>query len=129
MDVFSAFSNAIVYGVWQLGTLDQDTEVGMSFNKLTDLDVIVDEIAIAERGMNPNPDELVSDTLLYVRPEQLPTLNASALVAGIMLYNSEQDLYYTIENAGIGKNQETGEIEHIELLIRPTETSADVVGS
>lgn len=127
MDVFSAFPNAIVSGVWQLGTIGQDTEVGIGFNKLADLDVIVDEIAIAELGMNPSPDELVSDTLLYVRPEQLPTLNASALVAGIMLYNSEQDLYYTIENAGVGKNQETGEIEHVELLIKPTETSANVI--
>lgn len=123
MDVFNAFPNAIVSGVWQIGTLEHDTDVGTNFAKLNDLDVIVDEIAIAEREMSPNPDELVSDTLLYAQPSQLPTLNASALVAGVMLYNSEQDLYYTIENVGIGKNQETREIEHVELLIKPTEVA------
>lgn len=121
VDVFSAFPNAIVSGVWQLGQLVHDTDTGTNFTALGALDVIVDEADVAERGMNPNPDELVSDTLIYVKPDQLPTLNAEALVAGYLLKNGSEETYYAIKTAGIGKNQETGEIEHVELLIEPLE--------
>lgn len=125
MDVFNAFPNAIVSDVWQLGTLTHDTDTGNNFALVSALDVIVDEISIAEREMNPNPDELNSSTLLYVKPSQLPTLNPNALVTDYLIYNSEDDLYFTIENAGIGKNQETGEVEHVEFLIKQTETAND----
>ena len=47
------------------------------------------------------------------------------LVANYMLYNSATDTYFMIIDAGVGKNQHTGNIEHLELKVRPTEI-ADV---
>lgn len=125
MDVFDALPNAIISGVWFLGVLEHDTEVGTKFTVAKALDVIVDEISIAEREMNPNPDELNSSTLVYVKPSQLPTLNTNALVAGYLLFNSEDGIYYTIENAALGKNQETGTVEHVEFLIKQQEIAND----
>ena len=70
--------------------------------------------------------------LVYVKPCQMPKeVNhlmltgqiVQGLVANYMLYNSATDSYYMIVDAGIGKNQHTGNIEHIELKLLPTEVT------
>lgn len=121
LSIFDAFANAIIYGVWQIGTSKRGTVVGSQFTKLADLDVVLDEGASAE--LTTNPEELTSDLLVYVKPEQMPTIRANQLVAGYMLYDSENDDYYEIINVGIGKNQHTGVIEHLELRVVQSEVT------
>lgn len=121
--IFDAFPNAIISGVWQIGTCQHGTIVGNQFTKVGDLDVIIDEGS--NSNINATVETLNSDTLIYVWPQQLPTLNTNTLVADYMVYDSENDHYYMITDAGIGKNQHTGNIEHVELKLTQTEV-ADV---
>lgn len=121
LSIFDAFANAIIYGVWQIGTSKRGTVVGSQFTKLADLDVVLDEGASAE--LTTTPEELTSDLLVYVKPEQMPTIRANQLVSGYMLYDSENDDYYEIINVGIGKNQHTGVIEHLELRVVQSEVT------
>lgn len=117
--IFDAFPNAAIVGVWQLGTFQHGTVVGNQFNKVLDLNVIVDEGSSA--SISSTPEVLRSDLLLYVYPCQMLTMHTNELVSNYMLYNSEEDAYYEIVDAGIGKNQHTGNIEHIELKVVQTE--------
>lgn len=128
--IFNAFPNAIISGVWQIGTCQHGTVVGNTFTAVSTLDVIIDE------GYNSNitttPESIQSDMLIYVKPCQMPKeVNdlmltgqiVQGLVANYMLYNSATGSYYMIVDAGIGKNQHTGNIEHIELKVVPTEVT------
>ena len=117
--IFSAFPNAIVQGVWQIGKCQHGTVVGNEFKIISCIDVIVDEGSSS--SINSTPEVLRSDLLLYAYPCQMPTLATNALVSGYMLYNSQEDAYYEIVDAGIGKNQHTGQIEHVELKVVQTE--------
>lgn len=117
--VFECFPNAIISGVWQIGQFGA-TMVGNVFKKENGIDVIIDEGSNTSIDNAPNAQPLASDTLLYVRPEQMPVCSTKALVGDYMLYNSQEDSYYSIVDASIGKNQETGIVEHIELKVRET---------
>lgn len=119
VDVFSAFPHAIITGEWEIGKSDRGTLVGRLFKKSGNLDVIIDDGESA--GIESTPETLTADMLVYCRPEQLPTTRANALVSGYMLHDKVADDYYEIIRAGIGKNQHTGTIEHIELELRQTE--------
>lgn len=130
--IFDAFPNAIISGVWQIGTCKHGTVVGNQFNSLNNVDVIIDEGY--NSNINTTPETIGSDMLVYVKPCQMPKeVNelmmtnqvVLALVANYMLYNSANDTYYVIVDAGVGKNQHTGNIEHLELKLRETEI-ADV---
>lgn len=130
--IFDAFPNAIISGVWQIGTCKHGTVVGNQFNSLNNVDVIIDEGY--NSNINTTPETIGSDMLVYVKPCQMPKeVNelmmtnqvVLALVANYMLYNSANDTYYMIVDAGVGKNQHTGNIEHLELKLRETEI-ADV---
>lgn len=126
MDVFSAFPQAIISGVWQISTYQHGSLVGNVFDteNAINLDVIVDEGQATTINSGNNAQPIDADLLMYVQPDQMPVLNPSILVAGYMLYDSENDDYYAIVDASVGKNQETGEVEHIELLLKQT----DIVG-
>ena len=119
LSIFEAFPNAIISGVWSIGKCQHGTLVGNQFIKLGDLDVVVDEGS--NSSINSTPEALNSDLLVYVIPCQMPTLKTNALVSNYMLYNSQEDAYYEIVDAGIGKNQHTGNIEHLELRVIQTE--------
>lgn len=121
MDVFDAFPGAVVTGRFSIGSYQRGTVEGNQFTKEADLDVIIDEGDVSVIDSAPNAEPLTADLLLYVRPEQLPTTNPRALVSGFLIYDAEYDDYFAIINAGIGKNQETGGFEHIELLLRQTD--------
>lgn len=130
--IFDAFPSAIVHGVWQIGTCKHGSIVGNQFTSLRTIDVIVDEGYNAD--INSTPEGLGSDMLIYVKPCQMPkevnelfmtSQVVIPLVANYMLYNSATDTYYMITDAGVGKNQHTGAIEHIELKVTQTEI-ADV---
>lgn len=128
--IFDAFPNAIISGVWVIGTCQHGTVVGNTFTALNGLDVIIDEGYNSD--INTTPEAINSDMLLYVKPCQMPKeVNnllaigqvVTALVSNYMLYNSATDCYYMITDAGVGKNQHTGRIEHIELKVVPTEVT------
>lgn len=125
MNVFSAFPEAVTAGVWQICELVQNTEVGKTIGDMIDLDVIEDEVNNVYQNRTPDADYSKSDTLLYVKPTQLPTLKSAKLAAGYLCYNTDEETYYEIREVGIGKNQENGTVEHVELRIRATEV-ADV---
>ena len=124
--IFNAFPKAIISGVWQIGTCQHGTLIGNVFEKTADIDVVIDE------GNNSSVDTdietIKSDMLIYCKPEQMPTTNTNTLVAGYMLYDSSEDNYYMIIDAGIGKNQHTGVIEHIELKVVQTEVTDEQNG-
>lgn len=115
LSIFKAFDFAIISGVWQIGTYQHGGVVGNVFNKIGDIDVIIDEENSSV--ISNTPENLTSGLLMYVKPEQLPTLNTNELVSNYMVYDSENDDYYSIKFAGIGKNQHKGIIEHIELTV------------
>lgn len=117
--IFDAFPNAIISGIWEIGTCQHGTVVGNQYQKISDLDVVVDEGSSS--SINTIPETLRSDLLLYVMPCQVPTTQTNALVSGYMLYNRAENAYYEIVDAGIGKNQHTGYIEHLELKVVQTE--------
>lgn len=106
--------------------------MGNQFTSLGNISVIIDEGY--NSNINVTPETIGSDLLIYVDPCQMPKevnqlLNTSQvvvqLVTNYMLYNSAEDTYYMITDAGVGKNQHTGAIEHLELKVTPTEI-ADV---
>ena len=117
--IFDAFPNAIISGEWEIGTCHHGTVVGNEFRPLVGLDVIVDEGASSQ--IDTTPETIGSDYLIYVVPGQLPTTNADRLTADYMLHNKLSGGYYLVVDAGVGKNQHTGEIEHVELKIVRTE--------
>lgn len=121
MDVFEAFPYSVTSGVWFICEYIQNTEVGKTVGDTIAIDVIKDEVANAYPDQSPNADWIRSDTLLYVKPSQLPTLNSAELTAGYLCYDGST--YYEIREVGIGKNQESGIIEHVELRIRATEVT------
>lgn len=125
MDVFSAFQNAVVSGRFTIGSYQRGTVEGNQFVKEADLDVIIDEGDVSDIGSAPNAETLNADLLLYAKPEQLPTTNPRALASGYLIYDAEYDDYFAIINASIAKNQEIGQTEHIELLLRQTEAVAE----
>lgn len=123
MDVFSAFPGAVVSGRFSIGSYQRGTLEGNQFSLISSLDVIIDEGDIGEIGRAPNAETLEANILLYVKPEQLPTTNPRALTAGYIIYDQEYDDYFAIINASVAKNQNVGQIEHIELLLRQTEAT------
>lgn len=121
MNVFSIFPEAIVSGIWELGQVKRGTRRGKEFSNAVTLDVIVDEGTYSVTDRSPSAEYEDSDTLLYARASDLPTLNTAKLGAGYMWHNLQTDTYYNIREASIGKNQSDGYVEHVEFLLRPTE--------
>lgn len=119
--IFKAFPSAIIYNQWQIGSCQHGSIIGNVFVKIADLDVIIDEGS--NSTVNTTIEALKSDMLVYAKPEQLPTIRTNELVSGYMLYDSIEDKYYEIIDAGLGKNQEVGIIEHVELKVVQTEVT------
>ena len=122
LTVFQAFPNAIEHEIWQIGSMAYSTITGndLDENSLAYIDAIVDEGNSSEPNASPSAANAYSDTLLYIRPEQSPTLDTAELVASYVVKNTTTDKLYAIIDAGIGKNQDSGAIEHIELKLRQT---------
>lgn len=119
--IFDAFPNAIISGVWEIGTCQHGTVVGNTYTKIADLNVIVDEGS--NSSVNNIPETLASDFLIYAMPCQVLNIDTNELVSNYMLHNSQNGGYYEIIDAGIGKNQHTGNIEHLELKVVRTEVT------
>ena len=120
MDIFTALPSAIVTDVWELGELKRNTDIGKQFLTLGTKPVIVDEVETSTQDQSPNADYISSDTLLYVHPDDIPTVSTAALMADYLWHNTITDQYYEIFEVGIGKNQEIGVVEHIEFRLKPT---------
>lgn len=115
LSIFDVFPRAVVRGVWELGTLKTGTIAGNAFEKTSDLDVVVDEGSAT--ALSATPQANTANVLVYVKPAQLPTTSTAGLMASYGLHNVSTGLYYAIKDAGLGKNQETGVLEHVELLL------------
>lgn len=120
LTVFQAFPNGIEHEIWQIGQMAYSTITGndLDTDSLTYIDVIEDEANDSEPNNSPSYANTYSDTLLYVRPDQMPTIDTAELIASYAVKNTETDKLYAIIDAGIGKNQDNGVIEHIELRLR-----------
>lgn len=116
MTVFDAFPNAIEQG-WQIAQVTYSSITGNTVTNGTDIDVIIDEGSSSDANQAPNAAGLYADTLVYTKPDQMPTTDTSALVAGYVLIDPNERTWEIID-AGQGKNQDNGQIEHIELKIR-----------
>lgn len=128
MDVFSALPNAIVHNVWVLGAMVRNTETGRAFIGDGYKDVIVDEEVTGLTDRSPSADGITTDTLLYARPEQMPTKNCVDYIDSYLWFNEATRQYYKIVKVGVGKNQETGLVEHYEFWIQPTDVAEGVDG-
>lgn len=116
MTVFDAFPNAIEQG-WQIAQVTYSSITGNTVTNGTAINVIIDEGSSSDANQAPNAAGLYADTLIYTKPDQMPTTDTSALVAGYVLIDPNERTWEIID-AGQGKNQENGQIEHIELKIR-----------
>lgn len=116
MTVFDAFPNAIEQG-WKIGAITYSSITGNTIGNAEDIAIIIDEGSSSDANAAPNAAGLYADTLIYAKPEEMPTTDTSALVAGYAIMDP-QDRTWEILDAGIGKNQDNGQIEHIELKIR-----------
>lgn len=125
MNVFEAFPNAIISNKWQLGIVQKATEVGDKYTPVGYVDVIIDEVASGNLDKSPDADSLDVDTLIYCRPEQLPGLNISRFISVYYFYDTENEQYYEIRHVGVGKNQHSGQIEHVEFQLRAKEAIDD----
>lgn len=122
MDVFEAFPNAIT--TLYIAPMEFGTIAGNKLGKKEEIHVIMDEGSNADNDPSPSNAEIFSDTLIYCKPYELPTLDPSTLVADYAVLDA-QNRVYAIEDAGVGRNQHTGRIEHLELKIRPTGATED----
>lgn len=125
MDVFDAFPNGIEE--WGMAKAHYSTLTGNTIEIGQDaikLHVIVDEAQSTEPNPAPNTQAINADTLLYAMPDELPTLDTAELCASYIVKPWQSDKLYAIIDAGIGKNQETGIIEHVELRVRQTTAEA-----
>ena len=120
MDVFNAFPKAIISDQWELGEVNRAPDIGDVSSNPVACDVIIDEGSYADAHRSPNADGESSDILIYAKPDQMPTLLTASLTNGYMWHDKLNDLYYEIREASQGKNQETGVVEHVEFLVRPT---------
>lgn len=122
LTVFEAFPNGIERNIWQIGQMAYSTITGndLDADSLTYIDAIVDEGNSSEPNASPSAANAYSDMLLYIRPEQSPTLDTAELIASYVVKNTTTGKLYAIIDAGIGKNQDNGTIEHIELKLRQT---------
>lgn len=121
MNVFEAFPNGIVSDQYELGEVQYATAEGTIYSNGKLCDVIVEEEANVEFDRTPKANPEYTDMLIYARPDQMPTLVAAKLTNGYMWRDTLNNFYYEIIDAALGKNQETGEIEHIEFKVRQTE--------
>lgn len=125
MDVFEAFPNAIIPNQWELVEVEKGTEVGTEIVSSKPCDVIVDEGSYASPNRTPDAGYEESNILLYARAIDMPTLATPALHNGYMWHDTLNDYWYNIEEANIGRNQETGVVEHVEFILRQTEVASD----
>lgn len=124
MDVFEAFPNGIVRDTWELGEVQRATEIGTVYQSVATCDVIVEEETEDYSGRTPDADYQESGTLIYARPEDMPTLNSAVLAADYYWHNKVTDQYYAIRKCALGTNQETGAVEHVEFYVKPTEVAS-----
>jgi len=117
MDVFNAFPEAIE--TWQIGEMSYGTVEGNKLTKPQNVRVIVDMGDSAKQDSSPNEATISSDTLLYAVPSDLPTTDTSTLVSDYAI-KSPAGRIYAIIDAAQGRNQHRGQLEHIELRLRPT---------
>lgn len=125
MTVFDVFPNAIISNVWELGELRRATEVGDRFEPLRFVDVILDDVVSGDLDQSPNADGLNISTMIYAKPEQLPSLDTARYISSYCFHNTESDCYYEIRQVGVGKNQQTGRIEHFEFQLVEKEVLRD----
>lgn len=111
--VFDAFPNGIEKIT--LMRASYSTITGNTAQVIGEIDAIIDEGSSAEINASPNIADMSDDRLAYVRPEQLPTLDCAELSASYSI--AYEGKTFSIKDASIGKNQETGKIEHIELKL------------
>lgn len=121
--VFEAFPAGIIRGRYSIGAYQRGTIVGAEFVSYGNLDVIVDEGDASDISYSPNAAEIKADIIMYAMPEQLPTVNPRALTSGYLIYDSQEDDYFAITTANLAKNQNTGELEHVELSLVQTEVT------
>lgn len=120
MTVFDAFPNAIK--TWQIAEMQYSTITGNQvIGEWQNIDVIVDEGSSTDPNQSPNYANAMSDLLIYCKPTQMPTIETASLVADYAI-KSDTGFIYAIVDAGIGKNQELGIIEHVELKLRQVES-------
>lgn len=121
MTVFDAFPNAIETN-WKIVSIQYSTIAGnyLDEQKAQSISLIIDEGSSSDANPSPNTASAYSDTLVYTKPDEMPTTDTSELVASYAIKNTTTGKLYEIIDAGLGKNQDNGIIEHIELKLRQT---------
>lgn len=116
MTVFEAFPNGLE--AWKIGTMAYSTISGNAAANWETINVIADEVQ-NQTKQTLNAPGIESDTLLYCKPAELPSTSIPTLISDYAVKDPDGRIYSIIE-AATGKNFETGELEHIELIVRQT---------
>lgn len=123
--VFEAFPNAIVRN-YALVSVQRGTEAGDIYTTGDNIGVIIDDSAdFGSESLAKSSAGVDNNLLLYVRPEDCPTV-PSVLMANYLVKDTVNDLVYEITDAGIGKNQQNGKIEHVQLTLKLTDAVEDL---
>ncbi len=116
MNVFDAFPNAVE--TWTMGKISRDTLTGDTTLTGFDIEVICDDVKTSTLGGVSTPAEMDNDSLLFVKiNSNFSSLTTENITANYYVYDGIG--YYRIRQVGLGKNQHTGEIEHVELVVTP----------
>lgn len=118
MTVFEAFPNGLE--AWKIGTINYSTMTGNRITNMQTINVIVDEAQTERAGGTSTPEGIAADTLIYCQPDEMPTTSIPSLITDYCVMDPD-GRYYRITEAGRGKNQETGQLEHIELKLIQTD--------
>ena len=119
MDVFEAFPHAREDG-WTLYEVKRGTAIGFALvDTGSNISPIISDADSISTG-STSAESLDADMLLYIDPDELPTVNPNLLLSNYYL-KSPEGYWFAINSVGVGKNQHTGAIEHIELTVKQTE--------
>lgn len=118
MDVFKAFPKSVTTE-WTIGSVQRATEIGDVYTEYGKLSAIVERGGRADFSTAPTAQISTVTTLLFVKPNTLPTTDVETLKASYIVADGE-GRHYNIIEAAEGFNQETGKLEHIELSLEPT---------
>lgn len=116
MTVFEAFPNGLE--AWKIAKMAYSTMTGNRYAaEITTINAIADEAQGEETPTSAGrPQEIRADTLIYCQPAELPTTSIPTLLTNYCVFDPDGRIY-RITDAGRGKNQETGELEHIEIKL------------
>lgn len=124
MTVFEAFPNAVETDRWYWYQMSySQARYGMiRYGNRTPLGPTI-TVDASDQKNGENPANSEADILLYVLPKNGPAGNTPDVAASwtsgsIDIVDAKNDVNYRVLKAEIGRNDQTNEVEHVELQLQ-----------